>query len=228
LNAFAAGFEAAHERLRGRWAAGIVAVSTILVVVSAAILHRDSPADAADLVLSGVVFGLTVPIVAYAAVARACRYGRLDDGVAALTRYGADRRLAVAGLVAGTGVRVAIVAAGLGAIAAVVAHGGLARDSASDALVTGWVGALGGASYSGLLSLASLFGRRGGGRGLALLADAIFGMAASAVALPWPRAHLRSLLGGGLVEGLAERQSAALLAGLCVAWVAVCLIRVPR
>ncbi len=79
----------------------------------------------------------------------------------------------------------------LGAAVAIVAHGSADPPVARDAVASAYAGALGGAAYASLFVLGSTFGRRGGGRTVALVADWLLGANATAVAFVTPRAHLR-------------------------------------
>jgi hypothetical protein len=98
----------------------------------------------------------------------------------------------------------------------------------ADAFTSGWIGALGGAVYAVWFSLGSLFGKAGNGRSVALALDWVLGSATSAIAVPWPRAHLRSLLGGELVLGLPEYQSTVALYALGFTYLAIVAVRVAR
>jgi hypothetical protein len=79
------------------------------------------------------------------------------------------------------------------------------------------VGALGGAAYASWFSLGAGFGRRGGGRLVALLVDWLLGASGGVMALFAPRAHLRSLMGGAPPMDLSQRASAVALAILALA-----------
>jgi hypothetical protein len=98
----------------------------------------------------------------------------------------------------------------------------------SDALTTAWIGALGGAAYAVFLSFGSLFGRAGGGRLLGLVVDFTIGAGSSAGAAPWPRAHVRSLIGGELVLGMPAWESTVLLSTLAATYFLLSVLRVPR
>ena len=215
MSDFRAGLTTSEERLRGRWTLGATAAAALAVVLAARVLRRASPGDAVAVVLGGVVFGWTVPLVAYSAVARVCRYGRLDDAVRALVRDGAHRRGALAGLVVGTAVR--------GDRFDVARRRGRPRRAGrrdrAGALRT-WRRPRGSArSEAPLMQLCSRSGpcsSSGYGRLAAFLADASAGSSASMIALPFPRAHVRSLLGGSHVLGLPEWQSTGILYALGV------------
>jgi hypothetical protein len=152
----------------------------------------------------------------------------LDDGASELARHGASRRTTVACFVMMTGARVGVVAALLSALAVLVASVGDANAIRADALTSGWIGGLGGAAYVAWFSAGSLWGKAGRGRLLALAVDWVFGATTSVIAVPWPRAHLRSLLGGELVLGLPPWQSSVSLALLAGVYFLVCVFRVAR
>lgn len=220
----------AKERLGGRTGRLAPALATVAVLGSAWVEHRaeaGAPTVAADVSL-GIAFGTCLPLVAYALVARSSMQGRLDDAVRSLTRHGANRRSAVLGVVARTGLHVSAVGAILGLFGVAAARGQLNSAALTDALIAAWIGAIGGVAYTAWLSLGSLFGRSGGGRFLALLLDFSVGAGSSAVAVPWPRSHVRSLIGGDLVLGMPAWESSLLLAALAAVYVLFCLVRVPR
>jgi hypothetical protein len=200
-----------------------------LFVATAAILEkRLVGGDAVDATLTGAVFGWTIPLLAYAAVARVSRYGRLDEAAADLVRHGGNRRAIVASFVLMTAARVSVVGALLAALGVLVSSVGEAAAIRSDALTSAWIGALGGAAYVAWFSLGSLWGRAGRGRLLSLLLDWVLGATSTAIALPWPRAHLHCLLGGELVIGLPAWQSSVLLGLFAGLYYLACLLRVAR
>jgi hypothetical protein len=201
-------------------------LASAVVVAFALVERRQDPAVAADVVVA-VVFGWTIPLSAYAAVARTCRNGRLDDAVDLLARHGANRRGAVAGLVAGTAVDVAALGSLL-AVVGILLSRGFGSGGFGDAVTSAWIGALGGVAYVAWFALGSLVGRKGGGRGVAFFVDLVLGGAATSAAVPWPRAHLRSLVGGALVPGLSEGRSAFVLLALAASYLGVSLLRVRR
>jgi len=215
-------------RLGGLWSAGAYFGAAAVVALAAILEKRISPEGAVDRVLMGAVFGWTIPLLSYSAVARVSRYGRLDTGVDELARYGGNRRGMVACFVLMTSARVSIVASLLAALAVLVAASGQPNAIRADAVTSAWIGALGGAAYVAWFSFASLWGRAGRGRLLALLVDWVLGAATSAISVPWPRAHLRSLLGGELVLGMPPWQSSVSLAFLGATYFLACVFRVAR
>lgn len=218
----------AAGRLGGLWGAGAY-LGAALFVACASLLEKEiAPEAAVDRALTGPVFGWTIPLLAYAAVARVANYRRLDDAVRDLARHGADRRATVAWFVLMTAARVAVVGALVSALAVLLGSSDPPALVRTDMLTSAWIGAVGGAAYTGWFSLGSLWGKTGGGRLFALAVDWVLGGAASAVAVPWPRAHLRSLLGGDLVAGLPAWQSSVTLGLLAVLYFFACVLRVAR
>jgi hypothetical protein len=218
----------AAARLGGLWGASAYVGATLFVTSAALLEKKVFPEDAADATLTGAVFGWTIPLLAYAAVARVALYGRLDDSAEPFARHGGDRRAVVSGFVLMTAARVAVVSALLSALAVLVASVGEVAEIRMDALTSGWIGALGGAAYVAWFSLGSMWGKAGRGRLFLLAVDWVLGATTSAVAVPWPRAHLRSLLGGDLVVGLPAWQSSALLVVLACLYFLACVFRVAR
>jgi hypothetical protein len=122
----------------------------------------------------------------------------------------------------------AAVGAVLAAASVLVASGRTDLAALADAFTSAWIGALGGVVYVTWFSLGALFGKGGRGRVYALGLDWILGSATSAMAMPWPRAHLRSLLGGELVLGLPGWQSTVALYLLAGVYLSLMAARVAR
>jgi hypothetical protein len=228
MKTWLAAFSVAAGRLGGFWGASAYLGAALFVSAAAFLQRRFSPEDAVDVTLTGAVFGWTIPLLAYAAVARVSKYGRLDDGATDLVRHGGDRRAIVASFVLMTAARVAVVGALLAALGVLISSVGEATAIRADALTSAWVGGLGGAAYVAWFSLGSLWGKAGRGRLLSLVLDWVLGATSTAAAVPWPRAHLRCLLGGELVVGLPAWQSSALLGLLAGLYYLACLLRVAR
>ena len=107
----------------------------------------------------------------------------------------------------------ALVAVLCAELALAIAYAGDAGWGA-DALTTGWIAALAAVSYVAWFSFGATFLRLGRGRWVCLGADALFGAGTSVVALPWPRAHVASLLGQDPLMDLPQSSSSALLVGI--------------
>jgi hypothetical protein len=228
VNGFPAGVSVATFRLRSAALFGSYAAAIVFVAAAALLERRSAPELAVDHTLLGAVCGIAIPLLAYSAVARASNYGRLEDAAHALARHGANRKAVVLGVVVATGARVAVVAAGIAAMAVFVAGGRADRAAFGDAFTSAWVAALGGAAYVAWFALGSSFGRAGRGRTVCLATDWVLGSATSAIALPWPRAHLRSLMGGAPVFDLSGRENTAALYVLAAVYLLACASRVPR
>jgi len=151
------------------------------------------------------------------------------DGLARSTRalaaFGASPpRVALHSLAVAVAVT-SLLAAVLGALVAILAHGASDPPIARDALSSAWIAALGGASYTALFTLGASFGKRGIGRPIALAVDWVFGASDGYAGLLTPRAHLRSLLGGSAVLEMSGRMSAIALVVLALAFGAIAMRR---
>jgi len=163
----------------------------------AALLERKfAPFGAADRALSGAGLGVALPLLAYALLDAGLGNQRLRRCLEPIARHGGDVRAAGAGALAAFCVVLAFAGALLAAVAVLAARSMgdpmLGRDLAASV----WIGALAGAAYAGWFALGSTFGQRGGGRKWVLALDFVLGATSGVLALPWPRAHVRNLLGG--------------------------------
>jgi hypothetical protein len=236
LTSFKLGARATRAQLTPAWL-GAVGAAALLIVTVVSLLETEGLASpgAARLaqanVLRGAAFGLALPLVAFVLSER------LAGSPAALlrapwARYGADRRgialgrLSIALLAcAAVGVAIAL----LGYVLTRLGSGDLAPPApvASELSALVWLGAVGGAAYGTLFAAATLWARHWG-RAALLLADWILGAGVGASALPFPRAHLRALLGGSPVLELGDLGSSMLLVLLAIIGAALYALRVPR
>jgi len=233
---FRHGFRDARSALGVAWPAA-AALASLLVLGLAGVLEASAGgssgnARAAQLrLLQGVAFGLVLPLLAHSASGR---LGARLPELMALTwpRYGGDRRRYVLGRLAVP----ALLSGAISALAGVLALGlGSATGAATaelppsllNLLAVIWIAVLGGVAYVACLSLAH---RAAGnvGRLVFLIADWVFGSGVSALALPWPRAHVRALLGGAAPLGLPPRDCAIALAAIGLLASLVYLRRLPR
>lgn len=182
--------------------------------------------------LQGATFGLVLPLFAF------CLSSRLGADLAALLssswpRYGANRRsFALGRLMFPTLAACAIVS-----LAALFALG-LSSASSDPTLrlplglttplwaVLG-IAALGGASYVAGFALAQLLGGALG-RAAFLIGDWLLGAGSGVTALPWPRSHLRALLGGEPVLAMSDLQSSQCLLVLTLSCALLYVRQVPR
>lgn len=197
--------------------AWIVAGAWCALAVGMAVVMRSRGAShGADDVLIEAFGALVLPLLAYTLVGAALGARSMAGSTAAVAAFGASRARAAAATV---GIAVAAPALGgalVAAAVALVAHGASDPPRTHDALVSAYAGALGGAAYGAWFSLGAGFGRRGGGRLLALLVDWVLGAGGGVMALLAPRAHVRNLLGGAPPMDLSERASAVALVVLAV------------
>lgn len=215
-------------RLRSGRSLVAIVVALLVVVIGALIERRLSSLVAADRTLVGLVFGVVVPLLAWGTLAHATGGRRLEDSVRELARHGADRRMATLGVVGVSVAAVASIAMLLAVLAVVATRFPADPRLGSDVLASAWIALLAGAVYGSWFALGSTLGRSGGGRGWALVLDWLFGTSASLVALPWPRGHVRNLLGSDPVLGMPQWSATAALLVLGAAYGLVSLFRAPR
>ncbi len=216
-----AGVTAALTRLRQPAAAVAPTVALVFVVVAALLQRRVSPSRAADHTLVAAVFGLALPLLAHATLTQLTRGARLEAVLVPVARHGGSRRQGVAGVVVTAAVWLASLGGILAGLAVLVARGTGDPKLVSDLLSSVWLGALGGACYAAWFSLGSMWGASGGGRLVLLLLDWVLGSGATALAAPWPRGHLRNLLGSEPVLHMPQWSALAavlLLTMACAAW----------
>ena len=203
-----------------------IAAALLGCALSAWLERFFQPIHAVDRALIRDAFGLWLPLAAYVASERIAKRRRLDTAIAALPRYGVSRRGSLGGAVLALGGVLAAAGAGCGAVSVLVVHDSRGVSLLHDVLLSTWIGALGGVSYAAWLGLCSGFGRAGR-RGAFLILDLILGSSSALWALPFPRAHLRNLLGGSPPLGLSQAASAGLLTVLSLFVLGITLARVP-
>ena len=217
----------ARERLRGVTPLLVLALSGCAVYALAVLEHRGSADTAADSALAGPVFGFALPILAYLVSERVCDGQRLDRGVDAVARYGADRRHALLGVLLVSALATALASVVLTVLALLGAHSLHDSDLGRDLATSIAIAFVTGAVYALTFSAASLLGKRGAGRKWALILDFVLGAGDSALAAPWPRGHARNLLGGTPVLELSQSGAWVALAAIGVVCVAFSVSRTP-
>jgi hypothetical protein len=195
-----------------------------VAVTCAVVARQNGWPHGADRVLSSVYGALALPFIA-CMIAGAALGGRsMISSTAPLVALGTPPwRAALASVCVAT-LASAILGACLAALVACVAHGAADPPAGRDAIVSAYVGGLGGAAYATWFALGTTIGRRGGGRLAFLGLDWLLGGAGTPTALATPRGHLRNLLGGASSLNLSERCSASML----VALMALCTILACR
>ena len=212
-----AGLDLARERLTQR-ATLVAALLSLAFVLGVALLERAQGAlGASDRALAGGTFGVALPLVCYFLVGRACAGGSLRQALLPLARHGLDRRA----LTFGFALPPALLAAGFGGLSSIlvilVTRGPGDPRLLSDAWTSLTIGIVSGPAYVAALVGASAWGRRGQGRAWLLAADFLLGAGDSFLALPWPKGHLRNLLGGSAVLQLSQLGALIALLGMSFA-----------
>jgi hypothetical protein len=235
--AFRHGWLSAKSTLGWVWpvAATLAALSIVAgsgVIEAQSITLESGARRAQTHLLEGVTFGLVIPLLSFALSSR------LDAGLDALmgslwVRYGLERRAFALGrlafpvaLTSAVALVVGSLALGLGAASSDPALGLDASGSTSWTALSSCA-VLAAVSYTACLALAQLLGGAWG-RSLFLIGDWLLGSGDGLAALPWPRAHVRSLLGGDAVFDMAPATSGLWLAALTLTCLLLYVRKVPR
>jgi hypothetical protein len=228
MNALAAGITLGARRLMDPYL-GIAAGITLMLVLLVARLERSVlSAGAADRALIGVAFGIALPLFAYVVVARAAQGKRWEHALDVVARHGADRRISALGSMVTATAALALAGLLLGGLTAIVARGFGDPLWARDALSSASVGSVAGGCYGVWFALGSALGRNGSGRFWLLIADWLLGSGTTALALFWPRAHIRNLIGAPPVLGMSQGMAVACIGLLSAFCLIVALWRTPR
>jgi hypothetical protein len=223
-----AGSALARARIveRGVWTAAALA---LLFELGVALLERaHGRTGAADRALGGGVFGFALPLFCYFLVSRVCAGDGTNGALHALSRHGADRRASLLGLTLPAMLVGAAFAAVSGVLVVLVTRGFGDASLGRDAFTSAWIGALAGPAYVVAFMGASAFGRLGRGRSWLLAADFVLGAGSSFWAFPWPKGHLRNLLGGVPVLEMSQLAALAALLGTSLAFLGLGALRTQR
>ncbi len=223
---YLAGLELGWARAGYRWYALVVATALLASLTGLLVGHRADPSSSADSTLVSVTIGIVVPLLAFALVARAFP-SRLERALGPVARHGADRWLSLAGA-STPALGVCILSGAMLAAITRLLGGSLSNPGVADVVTCSWIGGLSGLAYGAWFILASSVGSRAQGRWIALIVDWLFGIGTGVLALPWPRAHLRNLLGGAPPMQLDQWHASGVLALLCGIYVVLTLLRTPR
>jgi hypothetical protein len=226
VDSYVAGLELGRRRLDARWQAVAFSIALLVTLTGLLIEHRAAPSTSADATMLSVTFGIVIPLLVLVSIARAFPT-RVDRALVPIARHGGDRRRALLGVMTPT-LAFTVTAPLLLAVATRLLGGSVSNPAISDAFTCGWIGALAGLGYSCWYLLGSAFGERGQGRWIALIIDWALGIGTGALALPWPRAHLRNLLGGLPPTHLEQWHASAVLAALICVYGSVVVWRTPR
>lgn len=203
-------------RMNSRSVLALSAGALCAVFLGSLLERRAATLIATDRALAGIALGIVLPVFAYGVWTATTGSRSLRDAVWVHARHGGSRRQLGTGLMLVNTAIAAAFGALLAAVAVVVTRFPADPELARDLLTSSWIGALGGACYSLLFALGSSFGGGGGAR-LALLAgDWLLGAGTGALALPWPRAHIRNLLGGSPAAMLPQFGATLMLLALAL------------
>ena len=225
------GFRDARQTIGASWPL-IVASTSWIAIGLAALLERRvrNPSSGASTptLLEATTFGIVLPLASYALTSRS-RGSRDEIMNAQWARHGASRRLFALGRLSFSVALGSAIAVSSALWALCLSRAVLSSPAPLDAKVFSFAlcAVLGAVCYAACTSLAHLLG---GGVGLLvfLLADWILGSGSGVAALPWPRAHLRSLLGGPPVLDMSAAQAAQFLVCLTLASALIYGRRLPR
>jgi hypothetical protein len=228
VNGVGIGLALARERLQSASALLVLALSLAGLFAIGVLERQSDAASAPDDALRGAVFGIALPLLAYLVSERACEGQRLDRSVDAVARYGSDRRAALLGVLLASALCSALVSALLTIAALLGAHAPSAPSLLADLRASVGIALLAGVVYALYFGASSLLGKRGGGRKWALIVDFVLGAGASALAAPWPRGHLRNLLGGDPVVELSQANAWFALGAIGLACLLLSALRTPE
>lgn len=223
-----AGADLASARLRrpGTLTATVLALCFTLGV---ALLERaQGRGGAADRALLGGAFGIALPLLCYFLVLRSCAGGSLQGAVNPLARHGLSRRPLAVGLALPAALLAAVFGALCGVLVVLIGRGPSDPLWLGDAATSLWIGALAGPAYVLSFVGASGYGSRGQGRFWLLAADFLLGAGGSLLAVPWPKGHVRNLLGGTPVLELSQLVALLVLLGTSFAFLALGMLRTRR
>ena len=225
LTAAAMGAQMALHRLSGRSTLLTTAGAVIFATLAAWAERHADAVTAPDYALRGAAFGLAIPLATLAIVTVALSRNRLEHALGAIATLGGNRRAAALGTLAATSLVTSLLGLATAATTTIVAHGSLSATTASDTLTAAWIGAVAGATYGCFYGFASSYGKRGGGRIVALLADLILGPLAGTAAVVFPRAHALNLLGATPVLELPQMASTAVLLAMAALFATLAALR---
>jgi hypothetical protein len=219
MSSLALGFRAGSARLLLPGLA-FALLAAIVLSAWAADLAAEGARVAADRALTTAAFGLALPILAYLTAEAAFGGSRFGKSTRLVARHGGSGRLASLGQATALAGALALGAACIAGAALVSAYPLGDPRLWSDLGATLPIALVAGIAYAGWYAFASSFGAAGGGRKWLLGFDWILGASSGVFALPWPRGHVRNLLGGTPIVEMSQSQALwVLVAGTSLAMV---------
>lgn len=222
------GIELGAERLRAPGTMGACLLALAFELGVALLERAQGSSGASDRALSGGAFGLALPLLCYFLVTRVCDARSLHEAVLPLARHGLDRRPLVVGLAVPAALVAAVFAAFSGVAVVLLTRGLHDASWLRDAATSLWIGAVAAAAYVAMFVGASAFGQRGRGRIWLLAADFLLGAGSSFLALPWPKGHVRNLLGGAPVLEMSQFAALIVMLGMSFAFLGWAALRSER
>lgn len=223
-----AGAGAALSRLREPGTLVALALSMAFTTGVALLERIHGHSGAADRALAGGAFGIALPLFCYFVVARICANSSVQAAAFPLARHGLSRSGVMLGLLVPSAALTMVFAAASGAWVVALTRGASDPALFRDSIASVWIGAVAALGYTAALLGASAFGRRGRGRGWLLAADFLLGAGSSLFAAPWPKGHVRNLLGGVPVLELSQPTALGMLVGTSLAFLWLGSLRVAR
>ena len=225
MNGVLIGLALGRERLRGASAPLVLLLSCAALFAIGVLERKSDAASAPDDALRGAVFGIALPLLAYLVSERVCDGQRLQRSVDGVARYGSNRRAAVLGVLLAAALGSALSGALITVATVLGAHAPHSAALLPDLRASVGIALLAGVVYALYFGAASLLGKRGGGRKWALIVDFVLGAGGSALAVPWPRGHVRNLLGGEPVVDLSQASAWLALLALGVVYATLSALR---
>jgi len=223
-----AGVDLARQRLAQR-STSVACLLALSFELGVAVLERgQGRMGAADRALTGGAFGIALPLLCYFLVGRVCASASLREAVAPLARHGMDRRALSLGLAVPPALLAAAFAAISSILVVLITRGWGDGKLLGDTLTSIWIGAVSGLAYVVAFVGASAYGRAGRGRSWLLAADFVLGAGDSFLAIPWPKAHVRNLLGGTPALELSQLGALLALLGMSFAFLWLGTLRNQR
>jgi hypothetical protein len=227
MTSMALGFRATSARLLLPGLA-LALLAAIVFAAWAADLDPGRASLAADHALTTAAFGLALPFLAYLTAEAAFGGRRFGRSARIVSRHGGSALLSSLGQIAALASALSIGAASIACAALLSAYSPMDPRLWPDLAATLPIALLAGVTYAAWYALAASFGAEGGGRKWLLGFDWVLGASNGVLALPWPRAHLRNLLGGAPVLEMSQPQAlGVLVVGTSLAMV-IALVRSKR
>jgi len=187
----------------------IVVVALAFGAVVAVLERAGAPLTAPDRAVDAAV-GIVAPLIAFSVVTFACGAERLGDSLWPLAQFGVPKRQLAIGLIVSAMLLTVVIVLMVLALALWISYGAM-PGFGQDVLTSAWIAAAGAAAYVAWFALGASAFRLGRGRWAVLVLDFVLGSGVGVLALPWPRAHIRNLVGGVVVMDLPQASSSVVL-----------------